>query len=96
MISSFFMAVIPVPAATLLEDTLTVCIVGGVMAGVGAGIALTAGGSGGGQDVLGVYLSKKHPNMSVGVVSILISILVYGACFIYFGQKSRINCSKLE
>ena len=87
VISSFYMAVIPVPTAPLLEDTLTVCIVGGVMAGVGAGIALTAGGSGGGQDVLGVYLSKKHPNMSVGVVSILISILVYGACFIYFDLK---------
>lgn len=87
VISSIFMAVIPVPSTPLLEDTLTVCIVGGIMAGVGAGVALTAGGSGGGQDVLGVYLSKKHPNMSVGLVSIFISILVYAACFIYFDLR---------
>ena len=84
VISSLFMTLLPVPAEPLLDDTLTMCILGGVIAGLGAGLALSAGGSGGGQDVIGVYLSKKNPNMSVGIVSIAISLLVYAACLIYF------------
>lgn len=84
VVSSLFMTLLPVPTKPLLDDTLTVCILGGVIAGLGAGLALSAGGSGGGQDVIGVYLSKKNPNMSVGVVSIAISLLVYAACIIYF------------
>ena len=84
VVSSLFMTLLPVPTTPLLDDTLTVCILGGVIAGLGAGLALSAGGSGGGQHVIGVYLSKKNPNMSVGVVSIAISLLVYAACIIYF------------
>lgn len=84
VVSSFFMTVIPVPSVPFMDDTLTVCIIGGMTAGFGAGLALRAGGSGGGQDVIGVYLAKKYPNMSVGIVSIVVSVIVYMACLIYF------------
>lgn len=87
VISSFFMTVIPVPSAPIMDDTLTVCIIGGITAGFGAGLALRAGGSGGGQDVVGVYLAKKYPNMSVGIVSIVVSMIVYLACLIYFNVQ---------
>ncbi len=61
-----------------LDDLLTVCLVGGTLAGFGAGLCLRAGGSSGGTDILGVYISLKHNNFSVGRVGLLISLIVYG------------------
>ena len=61
-----------------LDDLLTVCLLGGALAGFGAGLCLRAGGSSGGADILGVYISMKHNNFSVGRVGLIISLLVYG------------------
>ena len=61
-----------------LDDLLTVCLLGGALAGFGAGLCLRAGGSSGGADILGVYISMKHNNFSVGRVGLFISLLVYG------------------
>jgi uncharacterized membrane-anchored protein YitT (DUF2179 family) len=61
-----------------LNDLLTVCLVGGTLAGFGAGLCLRAGGSSGGTDILGVYISLKHNNFSVGRVGLFISLIVYG------------------
>ncbi len=61
-----------------LDDLLTVCLLGGTLAGFGAGLCLRAGGSSGGADILGVYISMKHNNFSVGRVGLFISLLVYG------------------
>lgn len=61
-----------------LNDLLTVCLVGGVLAGFGAGLCLRAGGSSGGADILGVYISLKKNSFSVGRVSLIISLIVYG------------------
>lgn len=61
-----------------LDDLLTVCLVGGTLAGFGAGLCLRAGGSSGGTDILGVYISLKHNNFSVGRVGLFISLIVYG------------------
>ncbi len=61
-----------------LDDLLTVCLLGGALAGFGAGLCLRAGGSSGGADILGVYISMKHNNFSVGRVGLIISLIVYG------------------
>ncbi len=61
-----------------LDDLLTVCLLGGTLAGFGAGLCLRAGGSSGGADILGVYISMKHNNFSVGRVGLIISLIVYG------------------
>lgn len=61
-----------------LDDLLTVCLLGGALAGFGAGLCLRAGGSSGGADILGVYISMKHNNFSVGRVGLFISLVVYG------------------
>ena len=82
MTSSMFF--VPIPATPLIYDTLTACIVGGVLAGFGAGFTLRCGGSGGGSDLIGVYCSVKHPNFTVGRVAILISTVVYTYCIIRF------------
>lgn len=63
-----------VPGVT---DMLTLCIIGGLVTGLGAGLSLRSGGSGGGVDILGVYFSIKRNDFSVGKVALLISLLIY-------------------
>ena len=76
---TFALSVIPIQQLIPeLDDLLTVCLVGGALAGFGAGLCLRAGGSSGGADILGVYISMKHNNFSVGRVGLFISLLVYG------------------
>ena len=41
---------IPVPSAPVIDDYLTACVIGGIIAGTGSGMILRGGSSGGGQD----------------------------------------------
>lgn len=68
-----------IPSAPIegLTDPLTAILVGGLIAGFGAGLSLRAGGSGGGVDILGVYVTQKKPGFSVGKVSLAIGLIVY-------------------
>jgi uncharacterized membrane-anchored protein YitT (DUF2179 family) len=83
-IASLAMALVPVSKEPIFDDYLTACLVGGLVSGTGAGIILKGGTSGGGQDIIGVALSKTHPNFSVGKISIAINAVIYGICFLLF------------
>ena len=48
-----------VPNTPIIEDVLTSCVVAGVIGGFGIGMVLRSSGSGGGLDILGVYMTKK-------------------------------------
>ena len=47
---SFFYSIIPIPSQPIVDDYLTACLLGGILTGIGSGIVLTCGGSGGGLD----------------------------------------------
>ncbi len=89
-IASLCMALVPVWEYPVFEDRLTACLVGGLISGSGAGIVLKAGTSGGGQDIIGVALSKTNPNFSVGKISIAINAVIYGICFFLFDIQTVI------
>lgn len=89
-VNSFFLSVIKIPKAPLVNDILSACIIGGIIAGFGMGLTLRAGGSGGGLDVIGVYYAKKYPNFSVGRISITFNLFVYGACALLFNISTVI------
>jgi len=78
------MAFLPIPENLIIRDTLTASIVGGVVAGFGAGLTLRCGGSGGGSDLIGVYCSVKYPNFTVGKVALMISAVVYSYCLLRY------------
>ena len=78
------MALIPVAAKPLFDNYLSACVVGGVIAGVGAGLVMRGGTSGGGQDIVGTALSKLYPNMKVGVIGIIINCVIYLICFFVY------------
>lgn len=85
---SFAMMILPIPQVPLINNALTICIIGGFICGFGAGLSLKSGGSGGGVDVIGVYCSIKFENFSVGKISILISMIVY--CYAFFIESFEI------
>lgn len=59
-------------------------VIGGIVAGSGSWLILRGGSSGGGQDILGLYYTKKFPGFSVGKMSLIVNILVYGICLAMF------------
>ena len=54
-----FLTFIMVPTTPLVDDILTNCIIGGIVTGFGIGLTLRCSGSGGGLDILGVYLLRN-------------------------------------
>mgnify|MGYP000864851768 FL=1 len=81
---SVALGVMPVPKTPIFNDYLTACLIGGVVAGTGAGMVLRAGSSQGGQDIIGVIVSVLNPNYSVGKISIMINIGIYIICLFIF------------
>ena len=78
------LTLIPIPERSIIDDRLTSWIIGGLIAGFGSGLVLRGGSSGGGQDILGLYFTKKFRNFSVGKMSNIINIFVYGVCLLMF------------
>ena len=87
---SLFYSLIPIPSAPLVADRLTACLLGGILAGVGSGIVLTCGGSGGGLDVVGLCLSKRGSRFTVGKFSLTFNFFLYAACLVLFSPEVAI------
>lgn len=81
---SVLLSVVPIAQRNYLPDTITACVAGGILCGIGCGLTLMSRGSGGGEGILGLLLMHKYSNMSVGKVFNIINIFVFGTCiFIY-------------
>ncbi len=72
------------PATPILDDKLACIVIAGLGGGIGCGIVLTNGGSGGGMDLLGVYVSQKVKGFSVGTLSIGFNAFLYTFMAIQF------------
>ena len=90
MAFSLFYSVIPAPSTMVVNDTLTACMLGGILTGVGSGLVLTCGGSGGGLDVIGLCLSKKGSRFTVGRFSMTFNAFLYALCLILFTPETAI------
>lgn len=84
VIQSMSQTLIPVPAEPIISDYLTACIVGGVISGGGTGLVLLGGHSGGGQEMLGMYLTREFPRISVGTIGLILNLFVYSICLFLF------------
>ena len=87
---SLFYSAIPVPAVPIVADQLTSCLLGGILAGVGSGLVLTCGASGGGLDIVGLCLSKRGSNFTVGKFSISFNAVLYTICLFLFSAEVAI------
>ena len=90
MAFSLFYSVIPAPSTMVVNDTLTACLLGGILTGVGSGLVRTCGGSGGGLDVIGLCLSKKGSRFTVGRFSMTFNAFLYALCLILFTPETAI------
>ena len=81
------MAFIPVSQEPIFDDYLTACVVGGLLSGIGAGLVMRGGTSGGGQDIVGTAMSKINPNAKVGIIGIIINCAIYAICFFVYDIK---------
>lgn len=87
---TLFFSMIPIPTTPILHELIAACIIGGLLAGTGVGITLKAGGSGGGNDVLGLYFTKKVTGFSVGKMTLFINAMVYLTCALLFELPTAI------
>lgn len=90
IIQSITLVLVPIPAVPLIEDYLTSVLVGGLIGGVGIGICLRVGGSGGGFDILGMYYALKSKGGSVGRLSLILNMIVYVICAFLFDLETAI------
>lgn len=75
---SLFTTILPI-ANDLMLDTVTSLLMGGIITGVGVGIILLAGGSGGGLDIIAVWATRKYRDASVGKISLYFNAALYAA-----------------
>ena len=87
---SLFYSLIPSPSVPIVDDYLTSCLLGGILAGVGGGLVLTCGASGGGLDIVGLYLSKRGSQFTVGKFSLSFNAVLYTACLFLFSPEVAI------
>lgn len=90
LFSSFFLSVLTAPAVPIVEERLASCLVGGILCGVGVGLTLTCGGSSGGLDVIGLWLSKRGSHFTVGRFSLEFNAVFYGICALLFDVQTAL------
>ncbi|WP_071441434.1 YitT family protein [Traorella massiliensis] len=90
IVQSVVLVLVPIPQTPLLEDALTSVLVGGLIGGIGIGLCLREGGSGGGFDILGMYYALKTKGGSVGRLSLILNAIVYLICAVLFDVETAI------
>ena len=81
---SLFTSIVPSPATAVIDDPVIGIIIGGVVTGAGIGIMLTAKGSGGGLEVIGIWMAKKYAGMSVGKLGTIFNLILYAIYLLVF------------
>ncbi len=79
-----------IPTKQVVDDVLTNVFVGGLIGGAGVGILLSSGASTGGTDIIGLTLSKKNNNFSVGKLGLMINFFIYIVAGIRYGIEIMI------
>ncbi len=85
-----FLTFIPTNIRILGNEPFVAAVIGGAIAGYGVGLTLQEGGSGGGQDVLGLYIMGRNSKFSVGKMALCINLVVYLICAFMYDLKTVI------
>lgn len=90
IIQTILFTILHIPSQPLINDTLASIMVSGILAGVGCGMILSNGGTAGGLDLLGVYMSSKFKAFSVGKLSIIFNACLYAVCAFMFNFETAL------
>ena len=70
----------------LTDDIFVASVFGGVLLGIGIGLAFSQGGSTGGVDILSRMSQKKYPDLSVGILMTILDPVIIGLSVITIGN----------
>ena len=90
VIQTIALTVIPIPDVPLVNEMITSVLVGGILGGAAGGLILSAAASGGGTDIIGVLLTQRKRNLSVGKIGLGINLIVYSICGFLYGFQIMI------
>lgn len=79
-----------IPTTSVINDTLTNVLVGGLLGGTGLGIVLSCGASTGGSDIIGLVLAKKNNELSVGKIGLVLNVFIYTITGLMYGLQTMI------
>jgi len=81
---TLFVSIVPIPATPIVSDPLTGALLGGVISGLGTGLALTSGCCGGGLDIIGLLMSKSGKGVTVGQFNLAFNAVLFLMCALLF------------
>lgn len=87
---TIFFTLIPIPMIPIMNDGIANIVLGGILSGIGIGLCLQSGASGGGMDIIGMYMSRKNPALSMGKLSIGINACIYLVCAFLFNVQTAL------
>ncbi len=87
---SVMLSLIPIPAAPILNDMITTVILAGVLCGIGVGIILYEGACDGGMTLIGMLIVAIRGKSSIGQISIMTNIVLYGIMLFLFDIPTTI------
>lgn len=75
---------------SLINDCLASIVVGGAISGFAVGRILSEKSSGGGNDIIGMFLAHDFKKISVGQYSLYYNVVLYIACALLFNPEVAI------
>lgn len=88
-VQSLMLSLLPIQQELLLQDPLVSILFGSVLCAIATVITFNGKGSGGGIDVIGIYLSQ-HNKGSVGRIYMLVNTSVYLICLVFYDFETAV------
>ena len=89
MISVMMGIAIPLCGDIFTLDPFLSCVIGGIMAGVGIGMAFTHGGSTGGTDIVAAMVAK-HTNVTIGRMMLYTDMCIISSSYLLFHKIDNV------
>ena len=90
IVQTIALTFIPIPEKMILDELIANVMVGGTLVGIGCASILSSTGSTGGTDIIGIVLSSKYHNFSVGKFAIAFNFVIFGISGIFYGLQTMI------
>ncbi|MCL2546393.1 MAG: YitT family protein [Oscillospiraceae bacterium] len=72
-----------------IEEILMAALCGGILAGLGFGLVLSRGATGGGIDIIGKLVQRKRGDLSLGRIALYINVVIFiAAAFLFHSPEA--------
>jgi uncharacterized membrane-anchored protein YitT (DUF2179 family) len=84
LVLSFFLSLLEgIVTEPIVDEHFMSAVVGGILAGVGVGLAISQGGSTGGTDIIAMMINKNR-NISPGRIILYLDIIIISSSYLVF------------